>query len=70
MNVALALTAVNHGATMANHCEVKSLTKDDSGKVNGAVLRDVFTGDEWTVKAKVKQTSYYSQLISAIVCIS
>ncbi|KAG2176604.1 hypothetical protein INT44_007268 [Umbelopsis vinacea] len=52
MNVALALTAVNHGATMANHCEVKSLTKDESGNVNGAVLCDVFTGDEWTVKAK------------------
>jgi glycerol-3-phosphate dehydrogenase len=53
MNVALALTAVNHGATMANHCEVKSLTKDENGNVNGAVLCDVFTGDEWTVKAKV-----------------
>lgn len=53
MNVALALTAVNHGATMANHCEVKSLTKDENGIVNGAVLCDVFTGDEWTVKAKV-----------------
>ncbi|KAJ2959635.1 hypothetical protein NQZ79_g4901 [Umbelopsis isabellina] len=52
MNVALALTAVNHGATVANHCEVKSLTKDEDGNVNGAVLHDVFTGDEWTVKAK------------------
>ncbi|GAB5588461.1 mitochondrial glycerol-3-phosphate dehydrogenase [Umbelopsis nana] len=52
MNVALALTAVNHGATVANHCEVKSLTKDETGKVNGAVLHDVLTGDEWTVKAK------------------
>jgi glycerol-3-phosphate dehydrogenase len=56
MNVALALTAVNHGATVANHCEVKSLTKDENGHVNGAVLHDVFTGDEWTVKAKVRHS--------------
>ncbi|KAG0172621.1 mitochondrial glycerol-3-phosphate dehydrogenase [Apophysomyces sp. BC1034] len=52
MNVALALTAAYHGATVANHCEVIDLTKDDNGIVNGAKLRDTLTGDEWFVKAK------------------
>lgn len=53
MNVALAMTAACYGATVANHCEVISLTKDKDGNVNGANMRDNLTGDEWTVKAKV-----------------
>ncbi|KAG1151770.1 hypothetical protein G6F37_001397 [Rhizopus arrhizus] len=52
MNVALAMTAACYGATVANHCEVVDLTKDDKGKVNGAKLRDMLSGDEWIVKAK------------------
>ena len=52
MNVALAMTAACYGATVANHCEVVDLTKDDKGKVNGAKLRDTLNGDEWIVKAK------------------
>lgn len=55
MNVALGMTAAYHGATVANHCEVVNLTKDDKGIVNGAVVRDVMTGEEWTVKAKVQE---------------
>lgn len=54
MNVALAMTAACYGATVANHCEVTSLTKDKEGNVNGANMRDTISGDEWTVKAKVK----------------
>ncbi|KAL0076011.1 FAD dependent oxidoreductase-domain-containing protein [Phycomyces blakesleeanus] len=52
MNVALALTAAYHGATVANHCEVVDLTKGEDGMVNGAKLRDTLTGDEWNVRAK------------------
>ncbi|CAO3702969.1 unnamed protein product [Rhizopus stolonifer] len=52
MNVALAMTAACHGATVANHCEVIDLTKDEHGAVNGAKLKDMINGDEWTVKAK------------------
>ncbi|KAI8328917.1 FAD dependent oxidoreductase-domain-containing protein [Chlamydoabsidia padenii] len=52
MNVALAITAAYHGATVANHCEVMDLTKNDQGHVNGAILKDTLTGDQWTVKAK------------------
>ncbi|XP_019638356.1 PREDICTED: glycerol-3-phosphate dehydrogenase, mitochondrial-like [Branchiostoma belcheri] len=56
MNLAIALSAARHGATVANHMEVKSLTKttDDSGKevISGAVMKDCLTGQEITVKAK------------------
>ncbi|KAI9141501.1 FAD dependent oxidoreductase-domain-containing protein [Paraphysoderma sedebokerense] len=57
MNVALALTAISHGAAVANHVEViKLLKKEVEGKavpqVCGAVVRDTLTGEEWEVKAK------------------
>ncbi|THG97258.1 hypothetical protein EW145_g7650, partial [Phellinidium pouzarii] len=51
MNMALIMTAVKHGATVANHVEVTSLQKE-AGKLNGAVIRDNLTGVEWTVRAK------------------
>ena len=41
MNVSIAATAALYGATVVNHMEVTGLTKDQTGKLNGAVLRDV-----------------------------
>ncbi|EXJ92564.1 glycerol-3-phosphate dehydrogenase [Capronia epimyces CBS 606.96] len=41
MNVSIAATAALYGATVVNHMEVTSLTKDENGKLNGAVVRDV-----------------------------
>ncbi|KZV60872.1 DAO-domain-containing protein [Peniophora sp. CONT] len=52
MNMALIMTAVKHGATVANKIEVLKLNKDASGKLVGATVRDNMTGDEWDVKAK------------------
>ncbi|CAG8449937.1 6667_t:CDS:2 [Cetraspora pellucida] len=52
MNVALALSAVSHGAVVVNHVEVTRLLKDNDGKVNGARVRDNLSGDEWDIKAK------------------
>jgi len=52
MNIALVMTAVKHGAVVANHTEVVELLKDASGKLNGARVRDNLTGKEWDVKAK------------------
>ncbi|CAH1249133.1 GPD2 [Branchiostoma lanceolatum] len=56
MNLAIALSAARHGAAVANHMEVKSLTKstDDNGKevISGAIMKDTLTGEEITVKAK------------------
>lgn len=40
MNVSLALTATLYGATVVNHMEVTGLTKDSSGKLDGAKVRD------------------------------
>jgi glycerol-3-phosphate dehydrogenase len=41
MNVSIAATAALYGATVVNHMEVTSLTKDEAGRLNGAVVRDV-----------------------------
>ena len=40
MNVSLAMTAALYGATVVNHMEVTALTKDASGKLNGAMAID------------------------------
>lgn len=53
MNMALVMTAVKNGATVANKVEVVKLHKDANGKLNGARVKDKLTGEEWDVKAKV-----------------
>lgn len=56
MNLAVALTASRHGATVVNHVKVVNLLKglDRDGKrvLVGAHLKDELTGEEWDVKAK------------------
>ncbi|KAF9448000.1 DAO-domain-containing protein [Macrolepiota fuliginosa MF-IS2] len=52
MNIALMMSAVKHGATVANYCEVTHLHKDSDGKLTGASVRDNLTGKEWNVGAK------------------
>ncbi|KAJ5901343.1 FAD dependent oxidoreductase-domain-containing protein [Penicillium tannophilum] len=58
MNVSLAMTAALYGSTVVNHMEVTGLTKDASGKLNGARLKDVIPGkdgeeaQEFTIRAK------------------
>ncbi|OZJ04545.1 hypothetical protein BZG36_02714 [Bifiguratus adelaidae] len=53
MNVSLAMTAVSHGAVVANYTEVRELLKDPkTGHVVGARVQDKLTGKEWDVKAK------------------
>ncbi|XP_077296275.1 glycerophosphate oxidase 1 isoform X2 [Arctopsyche grandis] len=51
MNLAIALTATRHGATVANHVSVQKLYKTDN-KLSGARLKDELTGKEWDIKAK------------------
>ena len=53
MNIALIMSAVKHGAIVANYCEVTKLNKDQNGKLNGACVRDNLTGEEWNIRAKV-----------------
>lgn len=63
MNISMVLTAIAHGAVVANHTEVIGLKKaprpveeqkDGFGpeKIVGATLRDMFTGETWDVKCK------------------
>ena len=52
MNVAIALTAAEQGATVVNHAEVTALRKED-GKVRGALVRDRESGRELEVAARV-----------------
>ncbi|XP_011496402.1 PREDICTED: glycerol-3-phosphate dehydrogenase, mitochondrial isoform X1 [Ceratosolen solmsi marchali] len=56
MNLAIALTASRHGATVVNHVTVINLLKDIDGAgkrvITGARVRDELTGEEWDVKAK------------------
>ncbi|KAI8871346.1 DAO-domain-containing protein [Ramicandelaber brevisporus] len=57
MAVALALTAVSHGAVVANHTEVTGLIKErdiatGAEKCRGAVVRDTLSGEQFVVKCK------------------
>jgi len=51
--VANALSANSYGAEVSNHTEAVSFLKDGEGAVCGAVLKDVFTGEETKVKARL-----------------
>jgi glycerol-3-phosphate dehydrogenase len=58
MNVSLAMTAALYGSTVVNHMEVTGLTKDASGKLNGARVKDLVAAkngqkaEEFTIRAK------------------
>jgi glycerol-3-phosphate dehydrogenase len=52
MNVIIALTAAEQGATVANHIEVTGLLKN-SDKLSGAAVTDKLTSESWDIRAKV-----------------
>ncbi|KAI0385317.1 FAD dependent oxidoreductase-domain-containing protein [Hypomontagnella monticulosa] len=58
MNVSIAMTAAVYGATIVNHAEVTGLTKNDNGRLCGAVVKDLISerngkkSEPITVKAK------------------
>ena len=51
--MALIMSAVKHGAIVANYCEVTKLNKDQNGILNGARVKDNLTGEEWNIRTKV-----------------
>ena len=53
MNLALAVTAAEHGAAIANYLAVEGFTTDSSGRITGAAVRDQLTGTAWPVRARV-----------------
>ena len=67
MNIALVMTAVKLGATVANKVEVMQLLKDADGKIEGARVKDNLTGDEWEVKARVFSISQADHLHESYV---
>lgn len=53
LNVTLALTAIEHGAAVANHVELKQLLKNERGIISGGIVKDTLSGEEFTVKSKI-----------------
>lgn len=51
MNLALALTAIEQGAAVANHLEAVGLVKDE-GRVVGARVKERFGGESWEIRAR------------------
>jgi glycerol-3-phosphate dehydrogenase len=49
----LLATAADLGATVLNYAEVTGLTRDGSGTIAGAQIRDALSGETWTARAKV-----------------
>src|SRR5580765_3294635 len=58
-------TAFEQGATLLNYVEVRGLTKDAQGFVNGVSARDAETGNEFRTAAKVviNATGAFSDLL-------
>lgn len=59
MNISLIMTAVQHGAVVANYTEVVKVNKAPSAahggkeRIVGVRMKDRMTGKEWDVKCKV-----------------
>ena len=51
-NVAIALTAAEKGAVIANYVEATALVEDGAGRVVGATVADRVTGATFDVRAK------------------
>ncbi|KAH3686818.1 hypothetical protein WICPIJ_002215 [Wickerhamomyces pijperi] len=64
-NSALAVTAIENGATVLNYVEVTQLLKNDQDKVVGAIAKDRETGKEYKINATsiINATGPYSDVI-------
>lgn len=49
----LAMTAADHGATIANYCRATELLCDEEGYVNGLAARDAETGEDLSISARI-----------------
>ncbi len=49
----LAMTAVDHGATLVNYCPATKLLRDDEGYVNGLIARDKEKGEDLPIAARI-----------------
>jgi len=46
-------SAGEHGANLMNYAKVEKLLYDEKGKVNGAMVKDLITGKEYTIHADI-----------------
>lgn len=58
--MALIMTAVKHGATVANYLEVTDLKKNTAGKITGAEVKDALSGEKIAIRAKVCDSAAYN----------
>lgn len=71
MNISLIMTAVQHGAIVANHTEVTAIYKSPDAsrggqdRICGARLKDNMTGEEWDVKCRVSIFSGVVQVLQS-----
>jgi glycerol-3-phosphate dehydrogenase len=49
----LAMTAAEHGATLANYCPATGLLRDADGYINGLTAQDSETGETFTIPARI-----------------
>ena len=49
----LAMTAADHGGTLANYCPAIGLLRDQEGYVSGLSARDSETGEEFSIRARI-----------------
>lgn len=49
----LAMTAAEHGGTLVNYCPATGMLRDADGYVNGLTARDMETGEELTIPARI-----------------
>lgn len=52
LTITVLKTAVQHGALAANYAELTEFTRTPAGKVGGAVVRDLRTGNSFTITAR------------------
>ncbi|WP_313277792.1 glycerol-3-phosphate dehydrogenase/oxidase [Timonella senegalensis] len=64
----LVRTAASYGAHAAPRTQVKELTKSPAGRVNGAVLKDLETGETFTVHARhvINSTGVWTEETEAL----
>src|SRR5580658_9127068 len=49
----LAMTAADHGATLANYCPATGLLRDDEGYVNGLTVHDEESSEALSIQARI-----------------
>ena len=48
----IAQTAAEKGAVVLNYCKVTGLLKNENGKINGVIAKDLETGKTWSLQSK------------------